>query len=283
MNNTFTRTAMHVATGDRIFLVNTDSHAEVLREGILGFTAAVGTECDDNIIRLYCGDALEQVVNSTTGKNSVGLDIGVPVDVRTIGPTVLTTLGISEDDQTALFQKFMVLPKATRRTQISAWEVAKDDPTLKAAFLADLLSLLEDDDLFIRTQAGYLLGHLEQSVRDAMLAKLYELTDATSRRALIVDYTLHKKNKNETENFLQGMYLMTLDDFTYMRMELARATVFRGNRVHVTGNVSVRIEAFLADKTEAQMATYAGIWRKRHYYRGRRTASRYASILLARY
>jgi len=283
MNNTSIDTTMHVAKGDRIFLTNTDSHAEVLREGILGISSSVGTECDDNIIRLYCGAEMEQVVNSTTGKNSVGLDIEVPVDVRTIGPAVLTSLGITEDQQTSLFQKFMVLPKATRRAQISAWSAAKDDDTLKAAFLSDLLTLLDDDDLFIRTQSDYLLGHLPEDVRVAMLTKLYQITDGDSRREMIVTYTQNKKNKHKTEEFLQGMYAMTMDSTMYLRMELTRAAVFRGNRVHITGDKASRIEAFLAAKSEEKLDNYSAIWRKRKYYRSTRTAARYANILLKNY
>ena len=275
---------MHVAKGDRIFLVNTDSHAEVLRESILGFTSSVATECDDNIIRMYCGSDMNNVVNSTTGKDFSGEDIDVPVDVREIGPAVLTSLGISTDQQTALFQKFMVLPKATRREQLSGWAAAKDDPALKATFLTSLLSVLDEDDTFIRVQAGYLLGHLDEDVRNSMLVKLYELTDDVSRTAMIVEYTLHKKDKKKTEEFLQGMYEMTLDTKTYLRMELKRASMFRGNRLRTTGNdVDTRIDAMFADKSDATLDQYARNWRNRKYYRILRTASRYSYILLRNY
>lgn len=256
---------MHVSTGDRTFLKDTDSHAEVVKSGFLGLSSSVVMECDDGFMRAYCGEDLsEKVVNTSTGKDGKGEAYEVPVDVRTIGPTVLSSLGVDTDSQTAIFQKFMVLPKDVRREKIALWNTEKDDATQRASFLSDLMTLLDDDDLFIKTQSALLLKHIDDDTRAEMLTKFYELTTSESRKDMIVRYTANKNDRFKTEAFLQEMYKMTLSDDQYMRIEFTRSGTIRK-----IDRLEERIDNFMTKCTEAYRAHITSIWRARKYYRSK--------------
>lgn len=268
---------MHVSNGDRTFLKDTDSHAEVVKSGFLGISSAVVMECDDGVMRAYCGEELDdKVVNTTTGKDGKGVDFDVPVDVRTIGPTVLTSLGVDTGNQTAIFQKFMVLPKAVRREKISLWNTQKDDVTERAGFLSDLMTLLGDDDLFIKTQSASLLKHIDDETRTGMLTKFYELTTSESRKDMIVQYTANKNDKFKTQEFLQGIYKMTLTDDQYMRIEFTRM----GNMRNID-RLEERIDSYMTQRTDAYKERIARIWRSRKYYRSK-TGPRFTWAVLRR-
>ncbi len=256
---------MHVSSGDRTFLKDTDSHAEVVKSSFLGFSSSVVMECDDGIMRAYCGEELsDNVVNTSTGKDGKGVDYDVPVDVRTIGPTVLSSLGVDTDNQTAIFQKFMVLSKEVRREKIALWNENKEDDTQRAAFLSDLMTLLDDDDLFIKTQSASLLSHIDDDTRAGMLTKFYETTTSESRKDMIVQYTASKNDKFKTEEFLQGIYSMTLTDDQYLRIEFTRSGTTRG-----IDRLEERIDSFMTQRTDEYRERIASVWRARKYYRSR--------------
>ena len=108
--------SMHVTTGDRTFLKDYDEFADVKREGFLGFKNSAVVLCDDGTMAGYCGDSLsEKVVNNSTGKDGKGVDFEIPLDVKQVGPAILSEVGLAPLDQKALFQKFMVLSKTERR------------------------------------------------------------------------------------------------------------------------------------------------------------------------
>lgn len=268
---------MHVSNSDRIFLTDTDSHADVTREGFLGITNSVMMACDDGTMRAYCGNDLKSnVVNTSTGLNGDGSAVVIPMDVKTDGPAILTQFGLDPLDQVALFQKFMVLPKALRRQKMTEWQANISDETTRATFLTEFVDLLGDDDLFIKTQADKLLRHIDETIRGEMLVKFYQLTDAETRRNLIVQFTVSKNDKFKTEEFLQSIYAMTMTSDQYLRMELILAV---GN---LLDRGTERVDAFMAARSEASRGFVAATWKKRKYYRGT-TGPRYAVRLLKRY
>jgi len=264
---------MHVTTGDRVFLAESESYGDVTREGVLGLSSAASMLCDDGFVRAFTGTNFsETIVNTTTGKNGKGLSHTIPTDVKQVGPEILGALGLDEDTQIAYFQKFMVLPKATRHAHIEEWVAVKDDTATRSTFLASLIGELEGDDLFIRTQAASLLGHLDEETRLEILTKLYSLTTSESRKALIINYTKNKSDKYKTEEFVQGIYQMTLDDSEYMRIQMKKY----GSIARIS-NLADKIDQFLIDKSSS-MDSIARTWRSRKYYR--RSGARYIQVLL---
>jgi len=267
---------MHITTGDRVFLTDSESYGDVTREGFLGLTSAASMLCDDGLVRAFTGTTLaETIVNTTTGKNGKGVNHTMPTDVKKVGPEILGALGLDDDTQIAYFQKFMVLPKATRHARIEEWIAAKDDTTTRSTFLTSLIGEIEGDDLFIRTQSVSLLGHLDEETRVEILTKLYSLTTADSRKALIINYTKNKSDKFKTEEFVQGIYQMTLDDSEYMRIQMKKF-----GKIGRISNLDDKIDRFLVDRSSS-IERFARIWRARKYYR--KSGARYTQILLRRY
>ena len=269
---------MHVTKGDRVFVTGIESYADVEREGILGLTSSICATCDDGVVRAFTGTTLtETIVNTTTGKNGKGTDHVVPTDVKKVGPEILDAIGIDQDTKIAYFQKFMVLPKETRKQYIDEWLTVKDDATTRSTFLTSLVAVIEVDDLFIRTQATLLLGHLEEATRVEILTKLYSLTTTETRQALIINYTTNKTDKYKTEEFVQGIYQMTLDNSEYMRIQMIQY----GKGAQIS-NLAEKVDLFLVDKSSS-IDEYAAVWRARKYYRTKQSGSRYTKSLLRKY
>ena len=262
----------HVSIGDRTFLKNHDEFADVQRESFLGFQKSVVVLCDDGTVAAYCGDdASEQVVDIVTGKDGKGVVVEVPTDVKILGPAILTEVGIEPLEQKALFQKFMVMSKEDRRAKMAAWISAKDDPANKATFLSELLSLLDDDSPFIQKQSEKLLNHLDQTQRDTMLIQLNSITTHDQRRDLILEYTEIRNDKYKTEQFVQKLYLMLLDNDTYLRMEFKRfgSKYFKNNMAQLDS----KLDGFFAGRSQAYRDNVVTVWRQHHMYNSRRGPS----------
>ena len=268
----FTTMPTHVSTGDRTFLKNHDEFADVQRESFLGLKKSVVVLCDDGTVAAYCGDeASEQVVDIVTGKDGKGADVEVPTDVKVVGPAILTEVGIEPLEQRALFQKFMVMSKTERREKMAAWKAAKDDPATKATFLTQLLGLLEDDSPFILKQSEKLLSHVDPTQRGAMLIQLNSITTNDQRRDLIIEYTEIRNDKSKTEEFVQKLYLILLDNDSYLRMEFKRfaSKYFKKNMAELDS----KLDGFFAGRSQAYRDNCVNVWRKHHMYNSRRGPS----------
>jgi len=272
---------MHVTTGDRTFSKDKDEYGDVERVTMFKCTATNSSviKLDDGTFRAYLGTTLKnEVVNKTTGKDGNGADVVLPTDVKTVGPQILSNMGIPAKKQAALFQKFMVLDKATRRQKMQEWSECILEESCNA-FLNDFLTLLEDDTLYIHTYAEILLNHLDDALRQQMLTDLMSTTTVDDRIDLINEFTAVKNDKKGTESFLQKIYKMLLDDDTYwaMQMKLFGAKVFK------EPDLSNKIVAYMADTSQdASRAYYINIWRRNHVYNSR-NAHRWPQYFLRRY
>ena len=261
---------VHVTKGSRAYMPGRKAFGEVIRTSLLG-TDALIVSADDGTIQAFCGDdMLDSVVDKDTKKNGRGVDIEIPTDVKTVGPAVLEAIGLDEDTRTALFQKFMVLDEDVRLEKASYWEENQADSALMAVFLPELMALLGEDTLYIQTQSLKLLAHLDQATRDIMLAKFMTETTAEERKALIIKYSTNRNDKFKTEEFLQGIYSMLLDDVTYLRMEFLRALGLKGLS---TADATVMIDALLENAPESKQTSIISAWRKYKMYRTRRGKS----------
>ena len=254
---------VHVAKGSRAYMPGKKSFGEVIRTTLLGSDAII-ISADDGTIQAFCGDdMMDSVVDKDTKKNGRGVDIEIPTDVKTVGPAVLEAIGLDEDTRTALFQKFMVLDDDVRLEKASYWEANQADDALMAVFLPELMSLLGEDTLYIQTQSLKLLAHLDQATRDVMLTKFMTETTAEERKALIITYASNRNDKNKTEEFLQGIYLMLLDDATYLRMEFLRALTIKGLSIV---DATAMIDALFENAPESKQTSIIAAWRKYKMY-----------------
>ena len=211
----------HVESGDRAYVIDNDSYGVITRTSFLGLKdASPIVQLDDGTLSGFCGNnATEKVVNKTTGKNGKGVSIQMPTDVREIGPDLLGSIGVDENDQLVLFEKFMSLPKSVRRAKIEEWNTSKNDAELKDSFLETIVEELADDELYVRAQAHLILSHVYQEIREEMIVKFMAETTHEQRQEMIVQWKSLKTSKQGRKKFLHVVYDLTLTENQYLDIE----------------------------------------------------------------
>ena len=270
---------MHVSKGDRTFIKDDDSFSDVTRTRIFGKeSSGVVVLMDDGSYKAYLGTSLNQVVNTETKKDADGTDVELPMDVKKNGPAILSGIGLDDENQKALFQKFMVLPKDLRRAKMEEWKESEGDSVKESNFLSEILGLLDDDTLFIQTQASKLLSHFDDTTREQMLTKLNSITTSEQRKQLILKYTSVKYNKKNVERFMQELYKLLLEDDEYLVMQMK----VHGIKLINEPELSRKILAFMEHRDEAYRQRIVNIWRARSYFISK-TGPRWIRNLLKRY
>ena len=270
---------MHVDKGDRTFIKDDDSFSDVKRTRIFGKeSSGVVVQMDDGSYKAFIGNSVNQVVNTETQKDADGTEFEIPMDVRKNGPSILSNIGLDDENQKALFQKFMVLPKDIRRAKMEEWKESEGDSTKESNFLSEILGLLDDDTLFIQTQASKLLSHFDDTTREQMLTKLNSVTTSEQRRQLILKYTAVKYNKKSVERFMQELYKLLLDDDEYLVMQMK----VHGIKLVKEPELSRKILSFMEHRDEAYRQRIVEIWRARSYFISN-TGPKWIRNLLRRY
>ena len=261
---------MHVSKGIRTYNKNDDSFGDVTRTRMFGKeSSAVVVKMDDGSFKAFIGkDAIKNVINTDTSKDIDGVDVEVPTDVKMVGPALLSELGVDAANQSALFQKFMVMSKENRRSKIKEWKESKDDPVKNSKFMTEILELLDDDTQFIQTHAAKLLKQFDSEKKAEMMIKLNSITTHEQRKQLIIDYTSIKTDKIKTEVFMQELYELLLDDNEYLYMQMKKF----GIRYYKEDELVKRIEKFFEVRSEKYVSLIISRWRQRKLYNHRNGA-----------
>lgn len=268
--------------GDRVYIKEKVFFGDVTRLNILGFKKSQSPAIlrDDGVAVFYTGESeRNETVELTTGLDGNDNEYIIPVDVKTVGYSVLPEVGISDSDtKLALFQKFSALSEAERIEEAEQWEQNYTDETNRQLFLEHILEILSSDDNFIIRQSELLLKHISQDIKDQMLLKFQELSTSESRQNFIVSYTNIKNDKRKTEDFLQSMYSMLIDDEIYIKLELERFA----SRYYVEPLLSEKIELFFSNTTLEERGVITSQWRASRYYNSKK-GSLFAKKILDRY
>ena len=256
-----------VQDGDRVYLDDNQMYGEVLKKGFLGLNRAVVMECDDGTRKAYCGDlASQHVIKKETGQNGKGDIVSIPTDVKEVGPSILTAMGIPPEDQGSLYQKFIALEPSVQQEKIQYWVDNNSDSEKMAVFFSELIPMLESDDLFVATQAAIMLRHMDETSRLAMADKLYASTTSVERRDMILRYTENRASRVKTEEFLQDMYERFLADNLYLKMEFRKALF----KLRIFDpEASEAIDAFLSSQNDTELANIAIDWRQKKLFRSK--------------
>ena len=266
MNKNIRMTSLeHVQDGDRVYLNDNNQYGDVERKGFLGLKKSVILSCDDGTRKAYCGQpAVQNVINKGTGENGIGETVSLPTDVKEVGPSILSGLGIAAEDQVAFFQKFMVLDPAVRQEKIQYWVDNNSDAGKIATFYSELLTLLESDDLYVQTQAAGLLRHLDEETKQHMSTALFSTTTSAERRDLILQFTQAKVSRSKTQEFLQAMYKRFMNDSVYLKMEFKKAIA----KLHIFDpQASQMIDSFITDTPESTISDIVRDWRDKKLYK----------------
>ena len=214
----------HVSSGDRVYMVDSDTYGNVTRTTFLGKPGAVLSNDDGSLGGFSQKETRTNIVNKTTKKNGLGETIEPPMDVRVEGVPILGAMNISPANQRFMFVKFMgMFPKEQRRAYVREWKEKKDDPVQKTLFLNNLIEALDDDEIFISTEGKRALVEVEPEVQKKMFAKFLTTVDKATRQQYILEWVLSKNDKKKKEAFLQKMYELLMDDEDYIKMEGRKA------------------------------------------------------------
>ena len=255
---------IHVHAGDRAYLPEADTFADVTRDHILGLKMGCVVRSDDGKLRAFCGGKSSTVVEKNSAKDGAGNTIALPTDVKAIGPQVLSRFGVADVDQVALFSKFIVLDSAVRKEKASFWEEHQYDDEALSTFIPEVLSILQSDDLYIASHANKILAHVDADVRQTMLTNMMSRTDTETRKGLIVRFTFIQNDRVQLEEFRQAMFALLLDNVTYTRIEMTKTLLtIRGMQ---QADADSQVGEFLESAPEETINDFVDVWREMKYY-----------------
>jgi len=266
---------MHLNIGDRAFQENNKIFSTVTRTKILGLDNSLVIFKDNGTMEAVCGSSsVNSIVNKNTTKDGGDIVHSLPVDVKDVGPAVLTSEGIDPIAQVALFQKFMVLPEETRVQTGQDWveSISNSD----TSFVPTLVSNLNSDNTIVKDSVTVdIMEILDQTTRDELFTKLISKTDEETYN-IIVQLTETKNLRKEREIIMQDVVYNLLDNDTYLYFEMNRF----GKYVFDTTILSEKIESFLKTKTSDEKLSIIDEWKKRKYFINRKFASLYVKQIL---
>ena len=266
---------MHLNIGDRAFQENNKIFSTVTRTKILGLDNSLVIFKDNGTMEAVCGSSsVNSIVNKNTTKDGGDIVHSLPVDVKDVGPAVLTSEGIDPIAQVALFQKFMVLPEETRVQTGQDWveSISNSD----TSFVPTLISNLNSDNTIVKDSVTVdIMEILDQTTRDELFTKLISKTDEETYN-IIVQFTETKNLRKEREILMQDVVYSLLDNDTYLYFEMNRF----GRYVFDTTILSEKIESFLTNKTFEEKVSIIVEWKKRKYFINRKFASLYVKQIL---
>lgn len=214
----------HVSSGDRVYIVESDTYGDVKRTTFLGKPGVVLSNDDGSLGGFSQKVTRTNIVNKTTKKNGLGETVEPPMDVRVEGVPILGAMNISPANQRFMFVKFMgMFPKEQRRAYVREWKEKKGDPVQKTLFLNNLIEALDDDEVFISTEGKKALVEVEPDVQKKMFAKFLTTVDKTTRQQYILEWVMSKNDKTKKDAFLQKMYELLMEDEDYIKMEGRKA------------------------------------------------------------
>lgn len=133
-----------IDVGARAYVKGFDDYGLVARTSFLGLKDAPVIQLDDGTyVGMAGGPVRTDIVPVATGKSLDDQPATLPLDVKTVGTETLTAMGIDPAQQTAMFQAFTKLPKATRVEYSDRWlTVSQGTEEEKAAFVQDMIATL---------------------------------------------------------------------------------------------------------------------------------------------
>lgn len=250
----------HVSSGDRVYMVDSDTYGDVKRTTFLGKPGVVLANDDGSLGGFSQKETRTNIVNKTTKKNGLGQTIEPPMDVRVEGVPILGAMNISPANQRFMFVKFMgMFPKEQRRAYVREWKEKKDDPVQRTLFLNNLIEALDDDEVFITNEGRKGLIEVEPEVQKKMFAKFLTTVDKSTRQQYILEWVLSKNNKKNKDAFLQKMYELLMDDEDYIKMEGRKALT--SIKIPIRDQYQI-FSRFLRVSSVEDRRTYIREWRK---------------------
>ncbi len=214
----------HIGRGDRAYVVDSDSFADVERTTFLGKEGSVLLGDDGLVTGLGASETRSRVVNKSTSENGLGETVELPMDVKVEGVSILQELSVDPEQHRLMFAKFMVMfTKEQRRAYVEEWKQKRDDPVQKTLFLNGMIQALDDDEVFVAEEGKKALVQVDPDVQKKMFEKFLTTVDRSTRQRYILEWLVCKNDKDKKDAFLQKMYELLMEDDDYIVMEGRKA------------------------------------------------------------
>lgn len=134
----------HVPIGQRAFVKSKSEFGSNRRDNLLGLSSSAVVQMDDGSYLGFAGtEAKVELVNAATKLDGEDQSVEIPLDFRWAGYAILTSLGVPEDQQLALFTRFMSDYTDEQRTAfIEQYISIQGDAEAVAAFAQQMITLL---------------------------------------------------------------------------------------------------------------------------------------------
>jgi hypothetical protein len=134
----------HLTAGERTYIKPVGEFGYVSRP-FLGLSNSAVVTCDDGRYLGYAGqEATVELVDAQTGKDGADQTVPIPTDFRTVGIAIMTSLGIPEATQVAMFSTFMnAYTKEQREAFVAQYDALdKNDAVAVQAFVDAMVGML---------------------------------------------------------------------------------------------------------------------------------------------
>lgn len=116
---------MHLTKGERVFLTDINSYGNIVRYGFLGLkmSSSVVILTDNGTMKAYAASQICCIVNVSTKKNEMGETFELPLDVKSIGSSILSEQGVSKLKQNSFFLKYHELDNHKQIEYLNEWNI----------------------------------------------------------------------------------------------------------------------------------------------------------------
>lgn len=131
---------MPIGCNDRVFMCDTREYGTVSRTGILGFKMSDSyvVTCDSGRNVMYTGSIAKHVVCGKTSKNDCGSTFLLPLDLKTIGSSVMKDSGLSPLDRSKIYAKFSGLTDEDHQKYRDDYSMVSSNTAKTKSFILDV-------------------------------------------------------------------------------------------------------------------------------------------------
>ena len=137
---------MHLVKGERVFLTDTNSYGNIVRYGILGLkmSSSIVVLTDNGRMKAYTAKKTCCIVNLSTKKNDMGETFELPLDLRSIGSSILSEQRVSNLKQNCFFSKYNELEHHKQIEYLNEWNIiCLGSHNEKTTFIMNMMKKLE--------------------------------------------------------------------------------------------------------------------------------------------
>lgn len=136
---------MQLTKTDRVYLNDLKMYGNVVRVGFLGLksSSSVVILTDNGIMKAYAASQMSCIIPTSTKTNSMGETFDIPLDLKTIGSSILSEQGVPKIKQIMIFSKYLELQGHEQLKYCNKWNtISSGSHSEKTTFIMDIYNEL---------------------------------------------------------------------------------------------------------------------------------------------